>query len=287
MLAAIRHRSAPATASPTAGRDGLRCARQRSARRSGPRAARGARDGSAGWPACSAASWPHAAPISCRGCGGSSSDAGCPEARRERLDDRHRLGSQGVWATGFIGMRLTWACSSRSRSAPRRRPRGVVDAADHRHLVGHPPAVRSPRAAATTSATGQRWSSGTSTSRRSSAAWSDTASVNCGPSAVSRLDARHDAGWCTVMWRAPSPNRAWIAERGDAAIDHGIGVEQRLAHAHEHDVGQALVPPAPRVAGVAGLVDDLGHVEVAPEAQLAGRAERAADRAARLRRDAQ
>ena len=37
----------------------------------------------------------------------------------------------------------------------------------------------------------------------------------------------------------------------------------------------------------AHLVDDLGHLEVAPEAELAGRAERAADRAAGLARDAQ
>ena len=39
--------------------------------------------------------------------------------------------------------------------------------------------------------------------------------------------------------------------------------------------------------GVADLVDDLGGLEVAPEPELAGGAERAADRAAGLARDAQ
>ena len=39
--------------------------------------------------------------------------------------------------------------------------------------------------------------------------------------------------------------------------------------------------------GVADLVDDLGDLEVAVEAELAGRAERAADGAAGLARDAQ
>ena len=38
---------------------------------------------------------------------------------------------------------------------------------------------------------------------------------------------------------------------------------------------------------MANLVDDLGHLEVAPEAELAGRAERATDGTAGLARDAQ
>ena len=45
--------------------------------------------------------------------------------------------------------------------------------------------------------------------------------------------------------------------------------------------------PARRLPPEARLVDDLGRLEVAPEAELAGGAERAADGAAGLARDAQ
>ena len=53
------------------------------------------------------------------------------------------LACHGVWATGFIGMRLTWAWSPRSRSAIAVGVElGVVHAADHRDLVADPPARR-------------------------------------------------------------------------------------------------------------------------------------------------
>ena len=48
-----------------------------------------------------------------------------------------------------------------------------------------------------------------------------------------------------------------------------------------------LPSAARRRDGEADLVDDLGGLEVAPEPELAGRAERAADGAAGLARDAQ
>ena len=82
----------------------------------------------------------------------------------------------------------------------------------------------------------------------------------------------------------PEPRR--IVERLDGGED-AVEVEQRLAHAHEHDVREALAVRGQPPGGVADLVDDLGRLEVAPEAELAGRAERAADRAAGLARDAQ
>ena len=88
------------------------------------------------------------------------------------------------------------------------------------------------------------------------------------------------------MCRAPSPNRARIVERLDRR-EHPVQVEQRLAHAHEHDVRQALPVGREAARGVTDLVDDLGGLEVAPEPELAGGAERAADRAAGLARDAQ
>ena len=88
------------------------------------------------------------------------------------------------------------------------------------------------------------------------------------------------------MWRAPRPNRRWIVQRVDRLQDP-VEVQERLAHAHEHDVREALVVRGEAAGGVADLVDDLGRLEVAREAQLAGRAERAADGAAGLARDAQ
>ena len=51
--------------------------------------------------------------------------------------------------------------------------------------------------------------------------------------------------------------------------------------------GQPLAVGGQAPRGMADLVDDLGGLEVAPEPELAGRAERAADRAAGLARDAQ
>ena len=79
--------------------------------------------------------------------------------------------------------------------------------------------------------------------------------------------------------------------------DDVVEVGERLAHAHHHDVGDRmpslLDPGRGRVVGkqrtvrVPQLADDLGDAEVAVEALLAGRAERAVERAAGLRRDAQ
>ena len=142
------------------------------------------------------------------------------------------------------------------------------------------------RAAATTSATGQRRLSGTRTSRSGSrAAWRLTARVNCGPSAVSRRIPGTTPLVLTVMCRAPEPEPARIGQGGDR-LEHPVEVEQRLAHAHEHDVGQALAVGRQAAGRGADLVDDLGGLEVAGEAELAGRAERAADGAAGLARDA-
>ena len=66
-----------------------------------------------------------------------------------------------------------------------------------------------------------------------------------------------------------------------------VEVQQRLAHAHEHDVGQPLAVRREPASGVAGLVDDLGRLEVAPEAELARGTERTAHGAAGLAREAQ
>ena len=66
---------------------------------------------------------------------------------------------------------------------------------------------------------------------------------------------------------------------------YGGPVEQRLAHAHEHDVGR----PFRRIEQheLPHLRADLAGGEVAPEPHPAGRAEDAAQRTPHLRRDAQ
>ena len=248
--------------------------------------------GGGGSPARSAASCPHAAPISAprlrrivtpmpaasiRAANASMTGIGLAvpgrvgdRVHRDQVDVREVAAQEG---RDGVGIRV-----------------GVVHAADHRHLVADPPARRAGvvAAAATTSSTGQRRLSGTSTSRSASrAAWSEIASVNCGPSAVSRRMPGTTPDVETVMCRAPRPSLRRVVERRDG-LEHAVEVEQRLAHAHEHDVREARRRPAPRRRDRAPhLVEDLRGLEVALEAQLAGRAERAADRAAGLARDAQ
>ena len=84
----------------------------------------------------------------------------------------------------------------------------------------------------------------------------------------------------------PQSEAPRVVQRVDRLQDP-VEIEERLAHPHEDDVGQALPVRGQAARGVADLVDDLGGLEVAGEAQLAGRAERAADGTAGLARDAQ
>ena len=110
--------------------------------------------------------------------------------------------------------------------------------------------------------------------------------MNCGPSSVRRRIPGTTPEVLTVMWRAPSPNRFAVVERLDR-LEHPVQVEQRLAHAHEHDVGQAALVAGEAALRVAHLVDDLRGLEVPLHPELAGRAERAAHGAPGLRADAQ
>ncbi len=80
---------------------------------------------------------------------------------------------------------------------------------------------------------------------------------------------------------------------GEAAYgtDDGLVVGHRLAHAHEHHVGDATRSARDLVAGQRAcsgddLLDDLGGGHVALESALAGRAERAGHAAPRLAGDA-
>ena len=88
------------------------------------------------------------------------------------------------------------------------------------------------------------------------------------------------------MCRAPSPNRS-----GSLSASTAARTRSRLSSGSPIPMNTTFVSRWPsaarRRAACADLVDDLGRLEVAGEAELAGRAERAADRAARLARDAQ
>ena len=156
---------------------------------------------------------------------------------------------------------------------------------------------RSAQAASSASSTFQRVLIGTSSSRSSSSgACSDSASVTGMPSLGQLVDRRHqadrrhgDAAGATC----PSPSGAGSVSRRTAPID-GLVVGQRLAHAHEHDVGDPRrAPPGRRRLAAASaaragddLLDDLGGGHVAGQAGLAGGAERAGHAAAGLAGDA-
>ena len=57
----------------------------------------------------------------------------------------------------------------------------------------------------------------------------------------------------------PQPEPLRVVERLDC-LEHAIEVEERLAHAHEHDVREAPAPGGHPAGGVADLVEDLGQV---------------------------
>ena len=96
------------------------------------------------------------------------------------------------------------------------------------------------------------------------------------------VDARNHAGG---RHGDPPPGKTIgvVVEHHAQRRDHVVQVEERLAHSHHDDVGHrslALQQPI----GEPELPDDLGCGQVAVEALLAGRAERAVEHAARLAR---
>ena len=93
-----------------------------------------------------------------------------------------------------------------------------------------------------------------------------------------------------MRWDRPRPSGAGSVSRRTAR-DDPVVVGQRLAHAHEHDVGQpagaaGTSPPRSQRAPAHDLLDDLGGGQVAGQPGLAGRAERAGHPAAGLAGDA-
>ena len=82
------------------------------------------------------------------------------------------------------------------------------------------------------------------------------------------------------MWRAESPE---VVVQPFDGRPRRVVVRERLAHTHEHDVGDALRGTVLRAHD---LLDDLARVEVTVETGLARRAERARHRAPGLGRHA-
>ena len=165
--------------------------------------------------------------------------------------------------------------------------RGVVDPVDHRQLVGDPPAGRPGVVAGRRHDLGHRPApvERTSTSRSGSrAAWRLTARVNWARARSAAGSPGRPRSCCTVMCRAPSPKR-----RGSDRAVTASRTRSRLSSGSPMPMNTTLVsrgrrPRAGRPR--TDLVDDLGRLEVAAEAELTGRTERAADRAAGLARDA-
>ena len=78
-----------------------------------------------------------------------------------------------------------------------------------------------------------------------------------------------------------TPVRDSDLRQAAGGCEHLIDVQEGFAHAHEDEMVHGLEP-----AEVQHLVEDLRRAQVAPEAHRPGRTERARERAARLRGDA-
>src|SRR5919106_6327553 len=99
-------------------------------------------------------------------------------------------------------------------------------------------------------------------------------------------DPRHDARGRDGDVTGTEPEPTGVVERIDRGED-AVEVQERLAHPHEHDVREPSAGRGEPPRGMTDLVDDLGGLEVATEAELTRRAERAAHGAAGLARDAE
>ena len=95
-----------------------------------------------------------------------------------------------------------------------------------------------------------------------------------------------DGGDGDVALRDAKPIRAGLGDLADCG-EQAVVVGQRLAHAHEDDVGQARALRRHHRGGCADLVNNLRGGQVAVQTALAGSAERTRHAAARLGRNAQ
>ena len=89
-----------------------------------------------------------------------------------------------------------------------------------------------------------------------------------------------------AIWRAPRPKPSG-SFRQPAGREHRVVVQERLAHAHHDHVRQTLPPSSPACRASTSTCSTISPREqVASQAHRAGGAERAGQRAAGLRRDA-
>ncbi len=217
-------------------------------------------------------------------------DAGHPEALREPLHSRDRRAGprrvrhgvhrdqvdMGVLAAQQLGHRIGVDV-------------GVVDAVDHGGLVGHPSTGHLRVLAGCGDhllhrpAPVQRHEHvPESVARRVKADRQGELGTQGGQPA----DPRHHARRAHGDVARPEAEPLRVVERGDG-LEHAIQVEERLTHAHVHDVGEVLLVGGQAPGGIADLVHDLRGLEVPLHAQLAGRTERAAHGTAGLGADAQ
>ena len=190
----------------------------------------------------------------------------------------------GVCATSFIGMRFTWARRPR-RSATRAVASSYVSftPVDHHVLVAHAAARRR---LVLGRGIHDRRDRPAAVERHEDVAERIARGVERDRERVLRRDVRqppdprHDArrGERDVARAEPEPAR--VRDRLGRG-EHAVQVEERLAHPHEDDVREPPAAGGEPSRGGPDLVDDLGRLQVALQAELAGRAERAPDRAAR------
>ena len=163
----------------------------------------------------------------------------------------------------------------------------VVDAVDHHVLVGHAAAGRAPRTRRGAHDLVDRLAPVERhehvAQRRPRGVQRDRQRV-LRAGAISRSMPGTTPLVLIVMWRAPRPKRARSVSAAAAAITASV-----LSSGSPMPMNTTLVsrwPTRARRAPEADLVDDLGRSRGRARSQLAGRAERAADRAAGLARDA-
>ena len=283
----------PTAASRSAGRPpscGCRAGRPRSGGR-WPRGG-GPRPAAAGSPALSAASWPQAAPASWPRLARTVTPTPPRRTRAANWATRSgRLACQGVWATGVHRDQVdVGQVAAQQAGQGVGVDVGVVHTGNHHVLVAHAPA----RYARVIASGGHDLRHGPATvQRHEHVAQRVAGGVQADRQRELRRerrqapDAGHDARGRDDDVPRPQAEPARVGQDGHGLQD-AVEVQERLAHAHEDDVRQAAAAVGGEAAGgVADLVDDLGRLEVAPEAQLAGGAEGAADGAAGLAGDAE
>ena len=238
-----------------------------------------------GSPARSAASWPHAAPIS------------CPRLRRivVVIPAARRVVGEGLDARGWaraprgvgdgihrdqvdVGVVVAQQVGQRLRVGGR-----VVDPVDERDLVGDPAPGRARMLAGGVDHLGHRPAPierDEDVAERIPGGVQRDGERELRPEGRQPPDARHDAAGRDGDVARTQPEPLGIGQRRHGVQD-AVEVEQRLAHAHEDDVREAAAVVGERPCRLPDLVEDLGRLQVPPEPELAGRAERAARRRSR------